>query len=129
MDGWIADPKVMMYCDPSYISVESEEKLLKEIDINKVDFVSSAIWQQYDGKMPKNLGKVYSTSFGYEDQELFLICAQQAKCKMMISNYDLQLYNKYLNPATGWRREEFQTTTAIGGKSGNTRTEVIWYNY
>ena len=129
MNGWISSPDVMMYCDPSYISVESEEKLLRGIDIDHVDFVSSAIWEKYKGKMPRNLGMVYSRSFGYEDQELFLICIQNAKCKMMVSNYDLKLYNKYLNRATGWRREEFETTTSIGGKAGNTRTEVIWYNY
>lgn len=130
MNQWVNNPDVMMYCDPSYISRESEEELLRGIDIKRVNNVSNAIKKKFSNKhWPKNLGEVYSRSFGYMDQELFLRCIRNAKCKMMVSNYDLQLYNKYLNPDTGWRREEFQTTTSVGGRAGNTRTEVIWYNY
>lgn len=130
MNQWVNNPDVMMYCDPSYISRESEEELLRGIDIKRINNVSNAIKKKFSNKQwPKNLGEVYSRSFGYMDQELFLRCIRNAKCKMMVSNYDLQLYNKYLNPDTGWRREEFQTTTSVGGRAGNTRTEVIWYNY
>lgn len=130
MNEWISNPDVMIYADPSYIKTESEQRLLQGIDIDNVDSLSEAIKKQYSGKkMPENLGEVYAMSFGYDDQEKFLRCIQNAKCKMMVSNYDLKLYNKYLNRATGWRREEFQTTTSVGGKAGNTRTEVIWYNY
>ena len=92
--------------------------------------MSDAIQKMYDGrKWPKNLGEIYARSFGYVDQERFLQCIQNAKCSMMVSNYDLALYNKYLNERTGWRREEFITTTSVGGKMDNSRTEVIWYNY
>ena len=79
--------------------------------------------------MPTNLGKVYARSFGYQQQEQFLRGIQNARAHIMVSNYDLQLYNKYLNPSTGWKREEFETTTGVGGKRNNKRTEVIWYNY
>lgn len=113
MNWWVNDPEVMMYCDPSYIKPEDEIRRLKK----------------KNGKEPKNLGKVYARSFGYEDQELFLQCIQNAKCKIMVSNYDLLLYNKYLNEETGWRREEFFTSTSAGGKADSSRTEVIWYNY
>lgn len=128
MNEWISSPDVMMYCDPSYISPESEQEILARLNNNSGSSSSSTEKKKREQK-PKNLGKVYAMSFDYKDQEKFLECIQYAKCKMMISNYDLQLYNKYLNPSTGWRREEFQTTTSVGGKAGNTRTEVIWYNY
>lgn len=127
---WLNDPHVMMYCDPSYISVASEKKLLEGIDIDNEPCLSDAIMKKYDGKRwPANLGKVYARSFGYDDQENFLQCIQKAECSIMVSNYDLELYNKYLNESTGWRREEFITSTSVGGKLDNSRIEVIWYNY
>ena len=128
INEWINNPHVMMYCDPSYIKPEHEEKLLNGININSVSNVSAAIMSAHK-KLPKNLGKVYSRSFGYEEQESFLQCIQNAQCKIMVSNYDLALYNKYLNSSTGWRREEYLTSTSVGGKSNNKRVEVIWYNY
>lgn len=130
VNRWINNPRVMMYCDPSYISVASEKKLLEGIDIDNEPCLSDAIMKKYDGKRwPANLGKVYARSFGYDDQEKFLQCIQKAKCSIMVSNYDLELYNKYLNESTGWRREEFITSTSVGGKLDNSRIEVIWYNY
>lgn len=129
MNEWINNPRVMMYCDPSYISVESENKLLEGIDVENVSSLSDAIKQKYGKKIPKNLGKIYSRSFGYDEQEQFLRCIQNAQCRILVSNYDLILYNKYLNEKTGWRREEFVTTTGVGSKANNSRVEVIWYNY
>lgn len=129
INEWINNPRVMMYCDPSYISVESERKLLEGIDVDSTPRLSYAIRKKYGGKMPTNLGKIYSMSFGYDDQEKFLRCIQKAKCRILVSNYDLQLYNKYLNEETGWHREEFHTTTGVGSKKDNKRVEVIWYNY
>ena len=128
INEWINNPHVMMYCDPSYIKPEHEAKLLNGININSVSNVSAAIMRAHK-KLPKNLGTVYSRSFGYEEQESFLQCIQNAQCKIMVSNYDLALYNKYLNSSTGWRREEYLTSTSVGGKSNNKRVEVIWYNY
>lgn len=133
LSEWILDTKVMMVCDPSYIDPESEKRFLKKIgvkDLNEVGLISSVIKEKYKGKkIPKNLGAVYSRSFGYVEHENFLRCIQNAKCKLMVCNYDLQLYNKYLTPSEGWRREEFVTTTSVGGKADNRRVEVIWYNY
>lgn len=129
INSWIKNPRVMMYCDPSYISPDDEEKLLEGIDADKENCLSDAILKKHNGNLPKNLGKIYARSFGYDDQEAFLRCIQNARCKMMVSNYDLKLYNKYLNEKTGWRREEFYTTTSVGGKKDNSRVEVIWYNY
>lgn len=129
LEQWLDNPQVMMYCDPSYISVEDEIKLLGDIDISSVETATEAIMKANKGKLPKNLGKIYAKSFGYEDQENFLRCIQKANCRMIVSNYDLQLYNKYLNSNTGWRKEEFVTTTGVGGKANNSRIEVIWYNF
>lgn len=130
MSEWMSDPRVMIYCDPSYISAKDEEDLLEGIDVDSVDSLSEAIREKLESeKTPKNLGKIYSCSFGYDEQERFVKCIQNAKCKMMVSNYDLALYNKYLNEKTGWRKELFETTTGVGSKKDNKRTEIIWYNY
>lgn len=135
LNEWINNPRVMMYCDPSYISVDDEEKMLDGIDVENVDCVWEAIQKHHKekakkkGRLPRNLGKVYAMSFNYDDQEKFLRCIQKAKCRILVSNYDLQLYNKYLNEDTGWHREEFHTTTGVGSKKDNKRVEVIWYNY
>lgn len=133
LDVWINNPRVMMYCDPSYISVEKEEEALEGIDIASIEIgkgcpVTDAIKKER-GQLPKNLGKTYTRSFDYEKQEIFLRFIRHAKCKILVSNYDLQLYNKYLDESAGWHREEFSTTTGVGGKRNNQRIEVIWYNY
>lgn len=133
LSEWILDDKVMMLCDPSYIDPEDEKKFLKKIgveDLNQEGLISSVVEKKYKGKkIPKNLGTIYTRSFGYVEHENFLRCIQNAKCKLIVCNYDLQLYNKYLTPSARWRREEFVTTTSVGGKAGNKRVEVIWYNY
>ncbi|WP_169008440.1 DNA adenine methylase [Faecalispora jeddahensis] len=136
-NDWLFNSRVMMLCDPSYISPTEEKKLLKGIDVDdiKVDenSISSKIKERNKNEgqtgQPKNLGGPYAASFTYEDHERFLRYIQKAKCKLMVCNYDLQLYNKYLTPSEGWRREEFFTTTSVGGKADNSRVEVIWYNY
>lgn len=134
---WLDDPNLMMFCDPSYIGPKSEESILHnkkegiEIDVNQEDSISEAIEREWKGKkMPKNLGEVYVRSFGYKEQELFLQGIQDAKCKMLVCNYDLELYNKYLNEDTGWIKDVYPTKTSASGKGGNNeRLECIWYNY
>lgn len=139
------DPDVMIFADPSYISPDTEEKTLHNenenihIDIDSIDIeigekVSTAIDKAWKGKkMPKNLGESYARSFGYKEQEAFLIGIQDAKCKMMVCNYDLKLYNKYLTPEKGWYKETFSTFTSLSNKirtsESRKRLEVIWRNY
>lgn len=132
------NPDVMMFADPSYISPEDEAKFLKGIgdisgiDTGKGETVCGAIEAcRADGKMPKNLGRVYARSFGYWEQEKFLQGIQNAKCKLMVCNYDLQLYDKYLTPGKGWVKETFETTTSVSARTSksNKRLEVIWRNY
>lgn len=93
------NPSISVYADPSYLKPGDEKK---------------------------NLGKVYKQSFTYEDHEQFLQLVCNAKCKMVISNYDVELYNRYLSH---WTKYEIPTTTSVGGKKNNGRVEVLWYNY
>jgi len=136
---WLNNPSVMMYLDPSYISVESEREALRGIDWISASSLSDAIkaknqeekrnrGKRNTGKTPQNLGSVYSRFFDYKDHERFLRVICQAKCKILISNYDLILYHKYLT-MNGWSRAEYLTSTSVGSKAGNSRTEVIWWNY
>ena len=121
---WLNNPRVMMYLDPSYISPEWERKALEGINIAEESSLSDAVKRN-----PKNLGNPYATSFSYADHEEFLRRICDAKCKMVVSNYDLALYDKYLTPERGWNRKEFHTTTGVGGKKDNKRVEILWYNY
>jgi len=130
MTHWLNNPKAMVLADPSYIKPDQEEKLLKGIDWKNEPSLSDAIKRVHGDKLPKDLGKlVYTMSFSYVDQESFVKCVADAKCKMMICNYPLMLYQKYLTPEKGWRTFEFLTTTSVGSKKDNVRTEVLYYNY
>jgi site-specific DNA-adenine methylase len=127
---WLQDPRVMFYLDPSYISPESEGALLEGIDAEKENSLSDAIERRCgEGKLPANLGGVYVKSFGYREQENFVASVADARCKVMISNYDLILYKKYLTEEKGWKSFRFLTKTSVGGKADNTRVEVCYYNY
>lgn len=99
---YINNERVMLYLDPSYLDPKNEEK---------------------------NLGTLYKDSFDREDHEVLLKAIYRAKCKILISNYDVELYNRYLNRDNGWSRTEFKTNTTVGNKKDNTRIEVLWYNY
>lgn len=95
------DEGAMIYLDPSYLKPEDEHR---------------------------NLGTVYKMSYTYEDHERLLgeIAQDDTKAKIIISNYDVELYNEYL---TGWTKEYFRTTTGVGGRKNNRRVEVLWKNY
>jgi hypothetical protein len=121
---FISNPKVMMCCDPSYIDPVSERKYLGLLEDVKNGKITK---EQAMKKRPKDLGGPYAASFTYEDHEAFVRAIYQAKCKMIVCNYDLVLYNTYLNAENGWKRLEFETTTSVGSKKDNKRTEVLWY--
>lgn len=92
---------VMLYLDPSYLKPE-DEKL--------------------------NLGEVYKMSYGYQDHKKMLqeIAKPDTKAKILISNYDVDLYNTYL---CDWKKTYYKTFTGVGSKKGNRRLEVLWQNY
>lgn len=92
---------VMMYLDPSYL---------------KPDYTS------------KNLGKVYKMSYGYEEHKRLLevITKKDTEAKILISNYDADIYNEYL---FDWDKRYYKTYTSVGGRQGNRRLEVLWKNY
>jgi len=130
MHHWLVDPNAMIYADPSYIKPDDEEKLLENIDWENEPNLAEAIQRENKGKSPKDLGKqVYSMSYSYADQEQFVQAIADADSYVMISNYDLILYDKYLTPDKGWSKMEYQTTTSVGSKKGNERVEVLYYNY
>ena len=99
--SYLNDPKACFYLDPSYLDPENEQK---------------------------NLGSVYKLSSDYANHELLLKTICNAKAKIVISNYDVPLYNAYLQ-APQWKKYEIDTKTSVGGKADNYRTEVIWKNF
>ena len=92
---------VMLYLDPSYLKPEDEYK---------------------------NLGEVYKMSYSYQDHRKLLqeIVKPDTRAKILISNYDVDLYNTYLS---GWKKTYYKTFTSVGGKKDNRRLEVLWQNY
>ena len=92
---------VMLYLDPSYLKPEDEKQ---------------------------NLGKIYRMSYDYEAHEKLLreITAPETNAKILISNYDVELYNTYL---CDWDKTYYKTFTGVGSKKGNRRLEVLWKNY
>lgn len=50
INSWLNNPRVMMYCDSSYIRVDSERDLLEEIDVDSTPCLADAIKQKYAGK-------------------------------------------------------------------------------
>ena len=92
---------VMIYLDPSYLKPKDEHR---------------------------NLGIIYKMSYTYEDHEKLLkeITKPDTMAKVLISNYDVALYNDYL---ADWNKTYFRTTTGVGSKKNNKRVEVLWKNY
>lgn len=101
-ENYLNRKDAMFYLDPSYLSPEDESK---------------------------NLGSTYKFSSDFDAHELLLKTICNARAKILISNYDLPLYNKYLTTAGGWRKIEIDTKTTVGGTKDNKRKEILWYNY
>lgn len=112
IEKYIGEKDVIMYLDPSYLNVTEK-----------------------DGEKQRDLGKgIYNTSLSKEDHKrlVALLLTENSKninekAKVIVSNYDVEPYRQL--DRAGWKRAEFETTTAVGGKAGNTRKEVLWYNY
>lgn len=92
---------VMLYLDPSYLDINEEDK---------------------------NLGEIYKCSYDYKEHEKLLkeLTQPDTKAKILISNYNVDLYNNYLS---GWKKTYYKTFTGVGSKKGNRRLEVLWQNY
>lgn len=113
--GYLDNPENLLYLDPSYLKADEDDDSL-EVGAKKK-------------RKQKNLGGgIYKKSFDYDDHKLLLETIQEAKCKIVISNYDLDLYNEYLQEPR-WHKIEFETTTSVGSKKDNKRIECLWYNY
>lgn len=94
---------VMMYLDPSYLKPED---------------------------VGRDLGKgIYSRSFSYDDHVRLAEAIKDADARIILSNYEVEPYMGLLTEESGWKRLYHETSTSVGGKRGNKRTEVLWYNY
>lgn len=97
--SYLNDERAMFYLDAPYLSADQEQK---------------------------NLGYCYKGQMELGDHCLLLKTITQSKAKFLISNYDNPIYREYL---ADWTKVVIDTTTSIGGKQNNKRTECIWYNY
>lgn len=65
--------------------------------------------------------KVYRCDYTKDDHVQLLQCLVALPCKVMISGYDSELYNRKL---VGWRKVSFPAKTHV-----DVREEVVWMNY
>jgi DNA adenine methylase len=54
--------------------------------------------------------------------------SNDAKCMMLISSYDNDLYNEMLSPKNGWTKTVIETNTADTSGKKYERKEVLWKN-
>jgi DNA adenine methylase len=54
--------------------------------------------------------------------------SNKAKCMMLISSYDNELYNEMLSPKNGWSKAIIETNTADTSGKKYERKEVLWRN-
>jgi len=66
-------------------------------------------------------GKVYRCDYTEKDHIHLLQCLNDLPCKVMISGYENDLYNKLL---PGWRKVHFSAKTHI-----EVREETVWMNF
>ena len=101
--------KTMIFLDPPYLEWDEKEKRYK------------------------NLGSVYPASFGEEKHKEMLEEIKNAECKILICNYDIDLYDDELLTSENWHKEVYPTKTTVYNTSksnhSNERMETIWYNY
>lgn len=111
LDSFLTEEDAMIYLDPSYLSP-------RETNNNE---------EPNAEKESKDLGGVYKMHYGVDGHESLLkrITAPDVKAKIMISNYDVDIYNEML---ADWNKCEFETVTTVGTKASK-RTECIWTNY
>lgn len=57
-----------------------------------------------------------------------LALACRAKCMVLVSGYENELYDSLLSAAGGWRRKEIETHTRDTSGRDHSRTEVLWEN-
>lgn len=67
-------------------------------------------------------GKIYQHEMTLEDHENLLKCLLSAKGMVILSGYDSELYNDYLN---GWRKEQKKSRISAGSGSA-IKTETLW---
>lgn len=70
----------------------------------------------------KRAGKQYKHEMTDADHEVLLKKLLQSRAKIMISGYDSDLYNEYLNK---WEKKQFSSCAEYG----RTRIETVWMNY
>lgn len=115
-DKVLNNERWMVYCDPPYL----RQKALKHEEI-----------QKNKNKKEYNPGLIYKNGWSRADHERFLNKIQDAKCKMLISNYvdEYDLYDTMLcGHSSKWKRIDYETYTSVSNNN-KLRTECLWYNY
>jgi DNA adenine methylase len=60
--------------------------------------------------------------------ERLLVTASKAKCMVLLSGYENDLYNDYLTPANGWHKRRIKATTRGHNGKDSERQEIVWHN-
>ena len=69
----------------------------------------------------------YDVEMTDEEHKKFIDLCCSAKCKMLISGYDNELYDKLLD--YGFKKVSFDVNTITGTRKPKIKTETLWKNY
>lgn len=69
----------------------------------------------------------YDVDMSDEQHQKFIDLCCSAKCKMLISGYDNEMYEKLLEH--GFKKVSFDVNTVTGTRQPKTKTETLWKNY
>lgn len=101
--------------------VQIENRPALEV-IRRFDYQNAFIYIDPPYLLGTRLRKQYKHEMTDADHEELLKTILQSKAKIMISGYESDMYNEYLQ---GWRKETFSSCA----ENGKPRQEVVWMNY
>lgn len=118
---WYALPEWIIEVAERLRKVQIENRPALEV-IQRFDYPNVFMYIDPPYLLGTRRGKQYQHEMTDADHEELLQAILWSRAKIMISGYESEMYNGYLQ---GWHKEYF-TSCAEGGKP---RQEVVWMNY
>lgn len=119
--NWYRLPEWIIEIAERLRRVQIENRPALEV-IDRFDYENAFLYLDPPYLLKTRAAKQYKYEMDDSTHEVLLQRILQCKSKIMISGYDSDLYNKYLQD---WHKAQFQSSAEHHGK----RIETIWMNY
>lgn len=119
--NWYRLPKWIIDIAERLRQVQIENRSAMEV-IERFNYENVFMYLDPTYLLSARAGKQYKHEMSDADHEDLLKLILQSKAKIMISGYESDMYNDYLN---NWSKATFQSCAEHNG----TRQEVVWMNY